>query len=207
MGKNFDGSIHFFHVVYNWNHYLVFWFWSNTKLADTFGRYRNRYRNYTLSPISPGWPPKNCTKKAMLFLASMGETGLFHDIFLNSYLGLSRSLRSNDWNFEAATSKCCNRSWKFGSSPRKGKVNLYMTNGSQVLIYLTLLYFLLHYLQECSKIWNVAKSNKSELCHTEVCLTFLRWGAKLTGRIAKFRGRSLKISTSIIIRPQRPRKA
>ena len=25
--------------------------------------------------------PKNCTKKPMLFLASMGETGLTHDIF------------------------------------------------------------------------------------------------------------------------------
>ena len=66
-------------------------------------------------------------------------------------------------NFEAATSKFCNCSWKFGSSPRKGKVDLCMTNGSKVLIYLTLLYFLLHYLQEYSKIWNIAKSNKSEL--------------------------------------------
>ena len=49
---------------------------------------------------------KNCTKKGMLFLASMGETGLCHDIFfLNSHLGLLRLLRSNDnWpqNFEAA---------------------------------------------------------------------------------------------------------
>ena len=26
-------------------------------------------------------PPKNYTKKKMLFLASMGETGLIHDIF------------------------------------------------------------------------------------------------------------------------------
>ena len=26
-------------------------------------------------------PPKKCTKKLMLFLASMGETGLTHDIF------------------------------------------------------------------------------------------------------------------------------
>jgi hypothetical protein len=40
-------------------------------------------------------------------------------------------------NFEAAISKFC--------KPRKGKVDLCMTNGSKVLIYLTLLYFVLHY--------------------------------------------------------------
>ena len=56
-----------------------------------------------------------------------------------------------------------NCSWKFGSSPWKGKVDLCMTNGSKVLIYLTLLRFLLHYLQEYSKTWNIEKSNKSEL--------------------------------------------
>ena len=50
-----------------------------------------------LSPTSPGFPPKNCTKKGMLFLASMGETGLTHDIFFcNSNLGLSRSLRPKE---------------------------------------------------------------------------------------------------------------
>ena len=71
--------------------------------------------------------------------------------FLNSQLGLSRSLRSNENRgriFEAATLKFCNHSWKFGSSPWNGKVDLCMTSGSKVLIYLTLLYFLLHYLQE-----------------------------------------------------------
>ena len=70
-----------------------------------------------------------------------------HEMKFNSI----RSIRSNDlrWlNFEAAISKVCNCSWKFGSSPRKGKVDLCMTNGSKVLIHLTLLYFLLHYLQE-----------------------------------------------------------
>ena len=52
--------------------------------------------------------PKNMQKIPMLFFASMGETGLRHDIFLNSHLDLSRPLRSNDnrpLNFEAATSK------------------------------------------------------------------------------------------------------
>ena len=32
-------------------------------------------------------PKKNCTKKPMLFLASIGETGLSHDIFLKFLLG------------------------------------------------------------------------------------------------------------------------
>ena len=36
----------------------------------------------------------------------------------------------------------------FSSSPRNGKVDLCTTNGSIVLIYLTLINFLLHYLQE-----------------------------------------------------------
>ena len=86
--------------------------------------------------------------------------------FLNSHLGLSRSLRSNEnrgWILRLWPLKFCNHSWQFGSSPQKGKVDLCMTNGSKVLIYLTLLNFPLHYLQEYSKIWNLAKSNKSEL--------------------------------------------
>ena len=66
-------------------------------------------------------------------------------------------------NFEVTTSKICNHFWKFGCQPRKRKADLCMTNGSKVLIYLTLLNFLLHYLQEYSKIWNIEKSNKSEL--------------------------------------------
>ena len=114
----------------------------------------------------PADPKRIAQKPPMLFLASMGKTELSHDIFLNCHCGLSRLLRSNDLrrlNFEAATSKFCNCSWKFGSSPQKGKVDLCMTNGSKVLIYLTLLYFLLHYLQEYSKIWNRAKSNKSKI--------------------------------------------
>ena len=32
-------------------------------------------------------PKKNATKKTMLFLASMGETGLSHDIFFKFSLG------------------------------------------------------------------------------------------------------------------------
>ena len=86
--------------------------------------------------------------------------------FLNTHLGLSRSLRSNDnqpLNFEAATSKFCNHSWKFGFSPRKGKVDLCMTNGSKVLIYLTLLHFIFYCTLVSNAKGNLAKSNKSEL--------------------------------------------
>ena len=32
-------------------------------------------------------PPKNVQNKPMLFLASMGETGLYHDIFFKFSLG------------------------------------------------------------------------------------------------------------------------
>ena len=35
--------------------------------------------------------------------------------------------------------------------------------------------------------------NFGTVCHTEVCLTFLRLAAKLSEMIAKFRGHSLKI--------------
>ena len=65
------------------------------------------------------------------------------------------------WGCDLEILQLC--SWKFGSSPRKGKVDNCMTNSSLAQIYFTFLYFLLHYLQEYSKIWNIAKSNKSEL--------------------------------------------
>ena len=86
--------------------------------------------------------------------------------FLNSQLGLSRSLRSNENRgqiFEAATSKFCNHSWHFFSSPQNGKVDLCMTNGSKVLIYLTLLYFIFYCTLVSNAKGNLAKSNKSEL--------------------------------------------
>ena len=45
-------------------------------------------------------------------------------------------------NFEAAISKFGNHFWKFGCQPWKSKTDLFMTNGSKVLIYLTFLSFL-----------------------------------------------------------------
>ncbi len=87
-------------------------------------------------------------------------------LILNSHLGLSRSLRSNDlgWlNFEVATSKVWHCFSKFGSSPRKGKVDLCTTNGSKVMIYLTLQYFKFYCTHVSNAKGNIAKSNKSEL--------------------------------------------
>ena len=95
-----------------------------------------------------------------------GKNGIIPwHFFLNSQLGLSRSLRSNDlrWlNFEAATSKFGNHSWTFGFSSQRGKVDLCMTNGSKVLIYLTLLYFIFYCTLVSIAKGNIAKSNKSE---------------------------------------------
>ena len=51
---------------------------------------------------------------------------------------------------------------------------LCMTNGSKVLIYLTLLYFLLHYLQEYSKIFSPNNSDFLDLC--------LHWASVFPGR-------------------------
>ena len=81
----------------------------------------------------------------------------FEAIFKNFACAIFEVVEVEWWsllNFEAATSKFFYCSWKFGSWPQKGKVDLCMTNNFKVLIYLTLLYFLLRYLQEYSKIWN-----------------------------------------------------
>ena len=62
-----------------------------------------------------------------------------------------RPLRLNDvrpLNFEVTTSKICNNFWNFGCQPQKGKADLCMKNGFKVLIYLILISFFLHYLQE-----------------------------------------------------------
>ena len=133
--------------------------------------------------------------------------------FLNSHLGLSRSLRSNEnrgWIFKAATSNFCNHSWNFSTSPRNGKVDLCTTNGSIVLIYLTFLYFIFYCTLVSIAKGHLAKSNNQNyetVCRTEVYLTISRWEAKLSGMNAKVGGRSLENSTSIFIQPQRPRKA
>ena len=99
---------------------------------------------------------KELYKKADAIFSIFGKNGInpWH-FFLNSHLGLSRSLRSNEnrgWFFEAATSNFCNHSWIFGSSPRNGKVDFCNTNGSKVLIYLTLISFFLHYVQEWKQL-------------------------------------------------------
>ena len=86
--------------------------------------------------------------------------------FLNSHLGLSRSLRSNEnrgWILRLRPLKFCNHSWQFGSSPQKGKVYLCMTNGSKVLIHLTFLNFIFYCTLVSNAKGNLAESNKSEL--------------------------------------------
>ena len=133
--------------------------------------------------------------------------------FLNSHLGLSRSLRSNEnwgWFFEAATSNFCNHSWNFSSSPWNGKVDLCTTNGSKVLIYLTLLYFIFYCTLVSNVKGNIAKSNKSELRN---CLSYKGLPYLFEVRCQTF-SNNCKIlrsqpqdSTSIIIRPYLPRKA
>ena len=64
----------------------------------------------------------------MIFLASMEETGLSHDIFFKFSLGPFEVVEV-EWrsmlNFEAATSKFCICSWKFGLSricPKKENI-------------------------------------------------------------------------------------
>ena len=99
----------------------------------------------------------------MLFLAFMGQTGLSHDIFFKFTLWPFEVKWQSMLNFEVATSKLFNCSWKFGSSPRKGRVALCMTNGSNVLIYLTLLYSIFYCTLVSNAKGKIAKSNKSEL--------------------------------------------
>jgi hypothetical protein len=149
----------------------------------------------------------------MLFLASMGETGLSHDIFFKFSLWPFEVVEV-EWrsmlNFEAATSKFCNHFWKFGSSPQKGKVDLCMTNGSEVLIYLTLLYFIFYCTLVSNAKGNIAKSNKSELRNrlSYRGLSYLFEVRSQTFRnYCKISRSQPQNSTLIVIRPQRPRKA
>ena len=105
-------------------------------------------------------------KKTDAIFSIYGKNGIIPWHFLNSHCGLSRSLRSNDlgWlNFEVVTSKVWHCFSKFGSSPQKGKVDLCTTNGSKVLIYLTLQYFKFYCTHVSNAKGNIAKSNKSEL--------------------------------------------
>ena len=86
--------------------------------------------------------------------------------FFNSHFGLSRSLRLNENRGRISRLwplKFCNHSWQLGSSLKKGKVDLCMTNGSKVLIYLTLLNFIFYCTLVSNAKGNLAESNKSEL--------------------------------------------
>ena len=81
----------------------------------------------TLSPKSLCYT-KKWHKKPILFLASMGETGLSH--FLKFSLEPFEVVEVEWWsmlNFQAVFLKFCNCSWKFGSSSQRGKLDLFMT--------------------------------------------------------------------------------
>ena len=112
----------------------------------------------------------------MLFLASMRETGLSHDIFSKFSHGPFQVIEVK-WrsmlNFEAVTLKFCNCSWKFGSSPRKGKIDLCMKNGSKVLIYLTLLYFIFYCTLVSIAKGNIAKASIKPLLKPELFMQLL----------------------------------
>ena len=71
--------------------------------------------------------------------------------------------------------------------------SVHMTNGSKVLIYLTLISFFLHYLQESKRQIN---QNFGTACHTEDCLTFSRLVAKLSEMITSFQGPNLNINST-----------
>ena len=129
--------------------------------------------------------------------------------FLNSHLGLSRSLRSNEnqgWIFEAATSKFCNHSWHFFSSSQNGKVDLCMTNGSKVLIYLTFLYFMFYCTLVSNAKGNIAKPKKSEpfIIHLPYLFEVRSQTFRNNCKISCLQPQN---STSIVIWPHRLRKA
>jgi hypothetical protein len=97
------------------------------------------------------------------------------------------------------------------SLARKGKVDLWWQTVPKFwFILLCYISFCITYNMSTAKFemqQSQINQNFGTVCHTEDCLTFLRWGAKLLGTIAKVRGRSLKIQPSEVIRPPRPRKA
>ena len=69
--------------------------------------------------------PKKLYKKRDAISSIYGRNGIIPwHFFLNYQLGLSRSNDNRPLNFEAGTSKYGNHSCNFGSSPRKGKVDM-----------------------------------------------------------------------------------
>ena len=132
--------------------------WKNILIVSTLST------NYTITYKS-SLTQKKLYKKTNAIFSMYGKNGIIPwHFFLNSHLGLSRSLRlyeNRGWIFEAVTSNFCNHSWNFGSSPRNGKVDLSTTNGSKVMIYLTFLYFIFYCTLVSNAKGNLAKSNKS----------------------------------------------
>ena len=82
--------------------------------------------------------------------------------------------------------KFCNNFWKFGCQPQKSKANLWTTEGSKDLIYLSFLLF-------PKDLQSQIKQNFKTVYHKKICLTFLSLAAKLSEITTKFQGCSLKI--------------
>ena len=92
---------------------------------------------------------KNWTKM-YAFFSTYGRNGIVPWHF-SKFSVWSLEVVEVEWhfrlNFDQFFSKHLCQLWKFGCLPQKGKVDLFMTNSSNVLIYFTLLHVLLHYLQ------------------------------------------------------------
>jgi hypothetical protein len=110
-----------------------------------------------------------------------------------------RAIEVKGWlrlNFGAATSKSCNHFWKFGCQLWKSKADLFMTNGSKGLIYLSFFIVPQRLILVSIAKRKIPKPNKSELWNRlsyKGLPYFLRLAAKLSEMIAKFQGWRLKI--------------
>ena len=101
----------------------------------------------------------------MLFLVSMGKTGLSHDFFFEFSLRPFEVVEvkwksvSKFWGCDLEIWQSFLKLWLLTSKC----LDLCMTNGSKVLIYLTFLYFIFYCTLVSNAKGNLAKSNKSEL--------------------------------------------
>ena len=90
--------------------------------------------------------------------------------------------------------------WKLGCQPQKGKADKRFQS-SDLFVFFIVPQRLGNAKRKISQI----TLNFGTICHTEVCLTFLRLAAKLSEMIANFRGCNLKLQRPIVIRLQQPK--
>ena len=118
--------------------------------AVTFSEFGLRKHNAKFD--SPRWLVfLQLLLKIHTFHQYLEDLDLLEAIFKNFALAVFEAIKVKGrliLNLEAGTSKFCNNFWDFGCQPWKSKAGLCMANGSEILIYLTLISFFLHYLQE-----------------------------------------------------------